>query len=191
MSDFQAQYALWDEFLSVWPASRLATMTLDDYSQAGSKDSFTYWIESRLDELGSIWGGSAFKFGVFSRKNLEARESAENRSYSDTHGWYSSLGNTAQEAFEKVRGFVVQVVDWAAKGDLNAIEAFEHLGEAFKWKIAFHYQNRQTPVIVDIFKRAPLAVYVGGTASQSMAALQTATLAKRHTCVFAHQYTDR
>ena len=24
MSDFQQQYALWDEFLTVWPASRLA-----------------------------------------------------------------------------------------------------------------------------------------------------------------------
>jgi 5-methylcytosine-specific restriction protein B len=77
MSDFQKQYALWDEFLTVWPAPRLATMTLDEYTQAGSKDSFTYWIESRLDELGSIWGGSAFKFGVFSRKDTEVRESAE------------------------------------------------------------------------------------------------------------------
>ena len=74
MSDFQKQYALWDEFLSVWPASRLATMTLDEYTQAGSKDSFTYW--------------------------------------------------------KKVRGFVVPVADWAAQGDLNAIESFEHLGEA-------------------------------------------------------------
>lgn len=27
MSDFKQQYALWDEFLSVWPASRLATST--------------------------------------------------------------------------------------------------------------------------------------------------------------------
>ena len=179
MSDFQKQYALWDEFLSVWPASRLATMTLDDYSQAGSKDSFTYWIESRLDELGSIWGGSSFKLGVFSRKDTEDKKSDAKLSYSDTHGWYSSLGATVQEAFEKVRGFVVQVADWAAKGDLDAIESFEHLGEAFKWKIAFHYQNRQTPVIVDIFKRAPLAVFVGGTASQSMASLQQATLAKR------------
>ena len=43
------------------------------------------------------------------------------------------------------------------QGDLDAIESFEHLGEAFKWKIAFHYQNRQQPAIVDIFKRAPLA----------------------------------
>lgn len=62
-------------------------MTLDEYMLAGSRDSFTYWIESRLDELGSIWGGSAFKFGVFSRRDTKVRESAENRSYSDTHGW--------------------------------------------------------------------------------------------------------
>lgn len=179
MSDLQQQYALWDEFLRVWPASRLATMTLDEYSQAGSKDSFTYWIESRLDELGSIWGGSSFKFGVFSRKETEDKTSDAKLSYSNTHGWYSSLGTTAEAAFEQVRGFVAQVADWAAKGDLDAIESFDHLGEAFKWKIAFHYQSRQAPVIVAIFKRAPLAVFVGGTASQSMATLQKAALAKR------------
>ena len=179
MNDFQKQYALWDDFLATWPAARLATMTLSEYSQAGSKDSFTYWIESRLDELGSIWGGSAFKFGVFSRKDIGDKKSDVKLSYSDTHGWYSSLGTTVESAFEKVRGFVVQVADWAGQGNLAAIETFEHLGEAFKWKIAFHYQNRQMPVIVDIFKRAPLAVFVGGTAGQSMATLQEATLAKR------------
>jgi 5-methylcytosine-specific restriction protein B len=179
MTDFEQHYALWDEFLTVWPASRLAEMTLDEYISAGSKDSFTYWIEFGLAELGGIGGGSAFKFGVFSRKGSENKESNTKLSYSDTHGWYSSLGTTAAAAFEQVRGFVVQVADWAAKGDLDAIESFDHLGEAFKWKIAFHYQDRQTPVIVDIFKRAPLAVFVGGTANQSMAALQKATLAKR------------
>ncbi|MEW5972970.1 MAG: AAA family ATPase [Pseudomonadota bacterium] len=179
MSDFQRQYALWDEFLATWPRTRLATMTLDEYTQAGSKESFTYWIESRLDEMGSIWGGSAFKFGVFSRGNTDDKKSDTKLSYSDTHGWYSSLGASAQEAFEKVRGHVVQVATLAAQGDLDGIEAFEHLGEAFKWKVAFHYQNQQAPVIVDIFKRAPLAAFVGGTASQSMASLQKATLAKR------------
>lgn len=179
MSDLPKKYALWDEFLSAWPASRLATMTLDEYSLAGSKESFTYWIESRLDELGSIWGGSSFKFGVFSRKDSENKNSDAKLSYSETHGWYSSLGTSAEAAFEKVRRFVAQVAGWAATGDLEAIESFEHLGEAFKWKIAFHYQNRQTPVIVAIFKRAPLAVFVGGTSNQSMATLQKATLVKR------------
>lgn len=179
MNDFQQQYALWDEFLNTWPASRLKTMSLDEYIHAGSKDSFTYWIESRLDKMGSIWGGSAFKFSVFSRKDTKEKTSDTKLSYSDSHGWYSSLGATVDEAFETVRGYVAQVADLAAQGDVDGIEAFKHLGEAFKWKIAFHYQDRQAAVIVDIFKRAPLAVYVGGTASQSMAALQKATLAKR------------
>lgn len=179
MSDFKNEYELWDEFLSVWPLARLATMTLDDYTQAGAKDSFTYWIESRLDELGSIWGGSSFKFGVFSRKDTDDKTSDGKLSYSDTHGWYSSLGASAEEAFALVRGHVAQVATLAAQGDLDSIEKFEHLGEAYKWKIAFHYQNRQSPVIVDIFKKAPLAVFVGDTAARSMAVLQKAAVAKR------------
>lgn len=180
MSDFREQYALWDEFLEVWPATGLATMTLDEYTQAESKDSFTYWIEQRLKELGGIGGGSAFKFGVFSRsKNTEEKENGKGLSYSDTHGWCSSLGETAEEAFEKVRRYVVQVATLAAKGDVDGIGAFKRLGEAFKWKIAFHYQNRQKPVIVDVFKPAVLAAYTGGITRQGMAALQKATLAKR------------
>lgn len=179
MPDFQQQYALWDEFLSVWPASRLASMTIDEYTQAGSQDSFTYWIESRLDKMGSIWGGSAFKFGVFSRKSTESKPSNAKLSYSDDYGWYSTLGDTADEAFEKVRGHVVQVAQLASEGDLDAIEAFEHLGEAFKWKIAFHYQDRQAPVLVHIFKRDWLATFLGDTAKSNMATLQNAVIAKR------------
>lgn len=178
MSNFQQQYALWDEFLTVWPATRLATMTLDEYTQAGSKDSFTYWIEVRLRKLGGISGGSAFKFGVFSRKDTKEKKSDGKLSYSGTHGWYSSLGATAEEAFEKVRGYVVQVATLAAQGDVDGIEAFKDLGEAFKWKIAFHYQNRQKPVIVDVFKPDMLAAYTGGATSQGMAALQKAAIAR-------------
>jgi 5-methylcytosine-specific restriction protein B len=179
MTDFKKQYELWDDFLSTWPLARLATMSLDDYTQAGSKDSFTHWIESRLDKLGSIWGGSSFKFGVFSRKDTDDKTSGAKLSYSDTHGWYSSLGASADEAFLQVRSHVVHVATLAAQGDLDGIEKFEHLGEAYKWKIAFHYQNRQSPVIVDIFKKAPLAVFVGDTAASSMAVLQKAAAAKR------------
>ena len=36
MIDSQKQYALWDEFLAVWPAPRLATMTLEDGGPAWS-----------------------------------------------------------------------------------------------------------------------------------------------------------
>lgn len=128
MSDMKMQYEHWDEFFNVWPLARLATMTLDDYTYAGSKDSFTYWIESRLDELGSIWGGSSFKFGVFSRKDTDEKTSDAKLSYSDTYGWYSSLGASAEVAFKLVRSHVMQVATLAAQGDLDSIEKFEHLG---------------------------------------------------------------
>jgi 5-methylcytosine-specific restriction protein B len=179
MIDFKNEYELWDEFLNVWPLTRLSTMTLDEYTQAGSKDSFTRWIEARLEKLGSIWGGSSFKFGVFSRKDTDDKASDAKLSYSDTHGWYSSLGASAEDAFVLVRGYVVQVATLAAQGDLDGVEKFDHLGEAYKWKIAFQYQNRQSPVIVGIFKKAPLAVFVGDTAARSMAVLQKAVVAKR------------
>lgn len=178
MNNFKKEYDLWDEFLRVWPLERLATMTLDDYTQAGSKDSFTYWIESRLVDLGSIKSGPSFKFGVFSRKDTDDKTSDAKLSYSDTHGWYTSLGASAEDAFALVRDHVAQLANLAAKGDLDGIEKFEHLGEAYKWKIAFHYQNRQSLVIVNIFKKAPLAVLVGDTADSSMAALQKAVVAK-------------
>jgi len=163
-------------------------MTLDQYTKAGSTDTFTYWIELGLDEMGSIWGGSAFKFGVYSRKDTEKKASGNRHSYSDSHGWYSSLGTTAGEAFEKVRAQVAQVVDLAAKGDLVAIDAFEHLGEAFKWKIAFHYQDRQKPLIVNIFKREWLAAYVSGTAKSGMAILQKAAMTKRPADLGIHEF---
>ena len=143
-------------------------------------------FEGQLHLLDRITAGRAGQYlgiVVQVRRVLAQRhrgqETDAKLSYSDTHGWYSSLGATAEEAFDKVRGHIQQLAALAANGDLDGIEAFEHLGEATKWKIAFHYQNRQAPVIVDIFKRAPLAVFAGGTASQSMASLQQVALAKR------------
>ena len=179
MSDFKQQYELWDEFLKAWPMERLQNMTLDEYTRAGSKDCFTYWIESRLDEMGSIWGGSAFKFGVFSRKNLKRKDNSDKHSYSDSHGWYSGLGTTAIEAFIKVRGYIIQVAGLAAQGKLNEIEAFEHLGETVKWKIAFHYQDRQSPTIASIFKKAAISAFLDNISGLTLGDLQKEALAKK------------
>ena len=192
MKDIEQLYALWDEFLKEWPAQRLRTMTLDEYTKAGSKDTFTYWLEWRLRDLGSIRGIWASKFGIFSRANDEPKESHGRLRYCDSHAWYSALGATAEEAFEKVRDYVIQIAELASQGDVDGIGALsfkdsegrslrikEAEGEAFRWKVAFHYQNRQKPVIVDVFKPALLAAYTGRSASEGMTALQKAAIAKR------------
>ena len=44
----------WDAFLKEWPIDRLRRMTLREYSSAGDGSSFTAWIESRLDQMGSV-----------------------------------------------------------------------------------------------------------------------------------------
>lgn len=62
---------LWSAFLQTWPPSRVRQMTLEAYANSNKNDAFIYWIESRLDKLGSILGGSAFKFGIYRRDNKE------------------------------------------------------------------------------------------------------------------------
>jgi len=159
-TEYQADYALWDEFLQQWPITRLRTMTLADYSQAGSQDTLCYWLESKLDKMGSIWGGSAFKFGIYSRKDQSDKPDGGGASYSDHYAWYSKYGANETEAFAKVRDLVAGVAEAAARGDLQTVEDAD-LGLATKWKIAFHYQDREQPGVVDVFTKSALLAFVG------------------------------
>lgn len=165
---FTALNALWDEFLARWPMESLRSMSLEEYSQAGSKDCFTYWLETRTEDLGSIWGGSAFKFGVYSRKDQSDKSghASSGLSFGPTHGWLSKYGTTVDEAFERVRGLIADIAQAAREGRLDAIEAAD-LGHATKWKIAFLYQDRAHPVIAPVFKRAMLDALPGVNAKTS------------------------
>lgn len=62
-------------------------------------------------------------------------------------------GNTAQEAYEFVRGEIVKVASHARKGELEEIDKITTLGEVFKWKIAFLYSNEQ---LIPIYNRSML-----------------------------------
>lgn len=177
--DFTEEYKRWDEFLAKWPLEKLEQMTLEEYTNAGSKDSFTYWIEAKLENLGSIWGGSAFKFGVYARNNTESKENTNRIRYSDTHGWYTMLGNSAEKAFAKVKSCIIQTAQLVRQGKLKEIDTITELGDAYKWKLAFHYQDRQSPSIVCVFTKAALQLFLGTTDNNnSIAELQQMTVAQ-------------
>ncbi|CAG0969132.1 hypothetical protein ANRL3_01383 [Anaerolineae bacterium] len=78
--------ALWDEFLQRWPLENLALMTLEQYAQVGSQDAFVYWIEAKTGSLGSIWGGSSFKFGVYGRRDRTPQKESQGRRYDEHYG---------------------------------------------------------------------------------------------------------
>jgi 5-methylcytosine-specific restriction protein B len=149
--DDKTSYEIWDQFLESWPLSRVRNMTLEEYTKAGSQECFTHWIENKLDKMGSIWGGSAFKFGIYSREDRAPKESAGNRLYSSEYGWFDKYGSTPQEAFTNVKAEILKTIEAVQSGNLGIIDEVD-LGHAFKWKIAFHYQDRKNPQIVPIFK---------------------------------------
>jgi len=164
---------LWDDFLAAWPAERLATMTLDDYTKAQSKDCFTYWLEERTEALGSIWGGSAFKFGIYARKNLADKAGDAYTHYGKSHAWSSKYGATEAEAFENVRKAVMHVARAASMGDLQGVEDAD-LGPVFKWKIAFLYQDRNAQPFLGVLNARDLCASLGRFVSnkETMPALQ-------------------
>ena len=175
----EEQYAIWDEFLNLWPLEKIKTMTLEEYTKVGSKDTFTYWIESKLDKMGSIWGGSSFKFGVYSRKDNKEIRDGGMRSYDVQYGWYTYRGSSAQEAFENIRKDIVTVIEAVQNNDLKIIDGND-LGEAYKWKIAFHYQDRNKPIVLNIFIKSALLVYLGeDKRSVPMSNLYQRVMAKR------------
>lgn len=60
------RYQLLKDFQVEWPEERIRKMTLQEYTNL-NKNSFCYWLESKTDKLGSIWGGSSFKFGIYEK----------------------------------------------------------------------------------------------------------------------------
>lgn len=164
---------LWDDFLAVWPVERLTSMTLNEYTKAQGKDCFTYWLEERTEALGSIWGGSAFKFGVYARKNLTDKAGDAYTHYGAAHAWSAKYGATETEAFENVRKAVMHVARSASLGDLQGVEDAD-LGPVFKWKIAFLYQDRKLQSFLGVLNARDLCASLGRFVSnkETMPALQ-------------------
>lgn len=142
---------LWDEFLQQWPLNTLRSLRIEQYTKVGDSNTFTNWLEGRTEQLGSIWGGSAFKFGIYHRADDQAKMSEGGLMYGDVYAWYAKYGNTPEAAFKAVLAEVVKVAEAAQKGDFQTVENAD-LGPVIKWKIAFLYQNRSALSILPIYK---------------------------------------
>jgi len=178
--DLQKLHDTWAEFLREWPIERLRRMPLQEYAAAGQNHTFIAWIEKRLDQLGSIWGGSAFKFGIYSRKDKTPKTGGSGESYTQDYAWYTKYGANPEQAFAKVKSLVVTVAEAAARGDFAAIDEID-LGSAYKWKIAFHYQDMSNPGVVAVFKPDRLKAWLKGRVGRI-----PQRISELHREIFAH-----
>ena len=163
---------LYDDFNAIYTLAKLKTMTLEQYTNLNKSDSFCYWLEAITSELGSIWGGSSYKFGIYKQHNVKT----DNRKGYLTNGgyaWVGKYGNSVDTAFEKIKSIIIDICEASQNGRFEDIDKLD-LGEAYKWKIAFLYSNRK---LIGIFNPDNLRTVAS---LKAMEADQYATISAMH-----------
>ena len=141
---------LWSDFLEAWPPDRVRGMSLEDYTNPNRNDAFIYWLEKRTESLGSIWGGSAFKFGIYHRNEKGRKAPKGGRIWGDEYAWMSKYGETEEDAFATIRSRLTDVIDAVRAGNLEAVDRVD-FSPGVKWKVAFLYQDREDPRLLAIY----------------------------------------
>ena len=146
-------YKLKEDFLKEWPIDRLKTMTIEEYTNL-EKTSFCYWLEAITQDIGSIWGGSAYKFGIFKRKDLESDNYNDKRKSDGEYAWYGKYGETREMVYAKVKETVIQIATLSQQNNFEQIEQID-FGDGIKWKITFLYSVFN---FINIFKHSALTI---------------------------------
>ena len=133
-------HQLKEDFLDQWPIENLEQMTLEDYTDTKRDNSFCYWLEQITRDLGSISGGSSYKFGIYKRTSQSEVKEESNRNTDGEYAWFKKYGETKDDAFENVRRIIIKIAKAAQNNTLDIIDTID-LGNAYKWKIAFLYGN--------------------------------------------------
>ncbi|EMB25751.1 McrB family protein [Treponema denticola] len=131
---------IYEEFNNEFPLEKVRNLTLEEYTNTERSNSFCYWVEKKTEKLGSIWGGSAYKFGIF---KIGGKIKGRNGTLSDNeYAWYSKYGKDRQEAYENIHSNIIKIIEASQKGHFEEIDLID-LGDAYKWKIAFLYSDKK------------------------------------------------
>ncbi len=142
---------LYQQFQEAFPIESLKEMPIEKYTNLNKEDSFCYWLESKTYNLGSMWGGSSFKFGIYRYVN---RPTVAMMQSDEQYAWYRKYNKSnALDAYSYVRDAIVSIAEHARNGELEAIDEIDAFGDVLKWKIAFLYSNES---LIPIYKKEML-----------------------------------
>ena len=148
----EMRHKLYEDFLKEFPLESLKDMPIERYTNLRKDDSFCYWIESKTYELGSIWGGSSYKFGIY--KYAKRPDNPSIIVSDDEYAWYKWYNaRDRYEAYQITLNSLIKVAELASKGRFEEIDDDETLGTVLRWKVAFMYSNKQ---LIPIYKKKML-----------------------------------
>ena len=142
---------LYNEFLKTYPLENLNNLPIEQYTNLDNT-SFCYWLEIKTVSLGSVKGGSSFKFGIY---EYQKRPTDSRMVFDDRYAWYKKYAaETSENAYEIVREEIVRIANFAREGKFEEIDDLMVFGDVCKWKIAFLYSNE---TLVPIYQRNMLS----------------------------------
>lgn len=151
--DSKERHILYNEFQKEFPIEKLRNLSLEEYTNLKKNNSFCYWIESKTDPLGSFWGGSSYKFGIYKYNKIPDAEDPRIM-FDDEYAWYSKYGATnREEAFQIVKETIIKIAEAAKEGKYEIIDEVNELGNSYKWKIAFLYSDEK---LIPFYKKGYL-----------------------------------
>ncbi len=147
-----------NKFINKWTVEKLKIIKLEEYTNS-NYDSFVYDIEFDTLELGDIRGNTAFKFGIYKRKDTSEQANKMGRIYTDDYGWYKRYGSNEGIAFENIKAAVNDVISQVQSKNIKAIDKID-LAPLYKWKIAFLFQNKNNIAIIPIFTKNAMRLFL-------------------------------
>lgn len=147
------RYKVYEDFQKEFPIETLSGLPLEQYTNLKRSDSFCYWVESKTYCLGSIWGGTSYKFGIYEYNKKPDNPAVVTED--DRYAWYNKYNATTREAaYEIVLDSIVRIAEAARNGNFKEIDKEEYaISGVYKWKIAFLYADLH---LIPIFKKEML-----------------------------------
>jgi len=149
-SHYRKLERLRDEFVKLFPLSRIATLTLEEYV-VGKKingklntNSFCYWLEWKTEELGKMQGARADKFGLYCDKKTQE------------YKFLKKFAN-ANRALSSLKTEISDLIQFARSASLKDIKSVK-LSPMFKGKILFLYHPDR---FINIFSEGHVDYFIG------------------------------
>lgn len=121
VEEFQPDQALLQQrksgqqaFIERFPFESLMKMSVEEYANTKTKDSFIYWLERK--NVGPVGGGNASKFGIYISQTGEYCRGAGKKREVLT-------GEALQTEYEKLRDGIIQAIQFAKACNFEEIEA--------------------------------------------------------------------
>lgn len=147
------RYKVYEDFQKKFPIETLTGLPLEKYTNLKKSDSFCYWVESKTYCLGSIWGGTSYKFGIYEYNKKPDNPSVVTED--DRYAWYNKYNATTRDAaYGIVLDSIVRIAEAARNGNYEDIDKEDYaISGVYKWKLAFLYANFG---LIPIFKKEML-----------------------------------